>query len=86
MRKLSVDEWIVKLEGVYENVRSCVMVYKGLSDEFELINCAFVFTYEKISGVGFLFFVDDSLKLRKLVFIPSVLFWFRFFIILTVSQ
>ena len=36
MRKLSVDEWIVKLEGMYENVRSCVLVCKGLSDEFEV--------------------------------------------------
>ena len=36
MRKLSVDEWIVKLEGMYENVRSFVWVCKGLSDEFEV--------------------------------------------------
>ena len=36
MRKLSVDEWIVKLEGIYENVRSCVWVCKGLSYEFEV--------------------------------------------------
>ena len=36
MRKLSVDEWIVKLEGMYKNVRSCVWVCKGLSDEFEV--------------------------------------------------
>ena len=36
MRKLSVDEWIVKLEGMYENVRSCVLVCKGLSDKFEV--------------------------------------------------
>ena len=36
MRKLSVDEWIVKLGGMYENVRSCVLVCKGLSDEFEV--------------------------------------------------
>ena len=36
MRKLSVDEWIVKLEGMYENVRSCVLVCKGLSDEFKV--------------------------------------------------
>ena len=36
MRKLSVDEWIVKLEGMYENVRSCVWVCKGLSDEFDV--------------------------------------------------
>ena len=36
MRKLSVDEWIVNLEGMYENVRSCVWVCKGLSDEFEV--------------------------------------------------
>ena len=36
MRKLSVDQWIVKLEGMYENVRSCVWVGKGLSDEFEV--------------------------------------------------
>ena len=36
MRKLSVDEWIVKLEGMYENVWSCVWVCKGLSDEFEV--------------------------------------------------
>ena len=36
MRKLSVDEWIVKLEVIYENVRSSVWVCKGLSDEFEV--------------------------------------------------
>ena len=36
MRKLSIDEWIVKLEGMYENVQSCVCVCKGLSDEFEV--------------------------------------------------
>ena len=36
MRKLSVDEWIVKLEGMYDNVRSCVWVCKALSDEFEV--------------------------------------------------
>ena len=36
MRKLSVDEWIVKFEGMYENVRSCVWVCKGLRDEFEV--------------------------------------------------
>ena len=36
MRKLSVGEWIVKLEGMYKNVRSCVRVCKGLSDEFEV--------------------------------------------------
>ena len=36
MRKLSVDEWIVKLEGMYENVRNCVWICKGLSDEFEV--------------------------------------------------
>ena len=36
MRKLSVDEWIVKLEGMYENVPNCVWVCKGLSDEFEV--------------------------------------------------
>ena len=36
MRKLSVDEWIVKLEGMYENVRSCVWVCKGLSDASEV--------------------------------------------------
>ena len=36
MRKLSVDEWIMKLEGMYENVRICVWVCKGLSDEFEV--------------------------------------------------
>ena len=37
MRKLSIiDEWIVKLEGMYENVRSCVWVCKGFSDEFEV--------------------------------------------------
>ena len=36
MRKLSVEEWIVKLAGIYENVRSCVRVCKGLSDEFEV--------------------------------------------------
>ena len=36
MRNLSVDEWIVKLEGMYENVRSCVWVCKGLTDEFEV--------------------------------------------------
>ena len=36
MRKLGVDEWIVKLEGMYENVRSCVWVCKGLSDELEV--------------------------------------------------
>ena len=36
MTKLSVDEWIVKLEGMYENVQSCVWVCKGLVDEFEV--------------------------------------------------
>ena len=36
MRKLGVDEWIVKLAGMYENVRSCDRVCKGLSDEFEV--------------------------------------------------
>ena len=36
MRKLRVDEWIVKLAGMYENVRSCVWVCNGLSDEFEV--------------------------------------------------
>ena len=36
MRKLSVDKWIVELEGVYENVWSCVWVCKGLSDELEV--------------------------------------------------
>ena len=36
IRKLSVDEWIVKIEGIYENVQSCVWVCKGLSDEFEV--------------------------------------------------
>ena len=36
MRKLGVDEWIVKLAGMYENVRSCDRVSKGLSDEFEV--------------------------------------------------
>ena len=36
MRKLSVKEWIVKLAGMYENVRRCVRVCKGLSDEFEM--------------------------------------------------
>ena len=33
---LSVDEWIVKLEGMYENVRSCVWVCKSHSNEFEV--------------------------------------------------
>ena len=36
MRKLGVEEWIVKLSGIYENVRSCVRVCKCLSDEFEV--------------------------------------------------
>ena len=36
MRKLSVNEWIEKREGMYENVRSCVWVCKGLRDEFEV--------------------------------------------------
>ena len=36
MRKLRVDEWIVKLEGMYKHVRSCVWVCQGLSDEFEV--------------------------------------------------
>ena len=36
MRKLSVDDWIVKLEGMYKNVRSFVWVCKGLSDESEV--------------------------------------------------
>ena len=36
MRKLSVDEWIVKLEGMYESAWSCVWVCKRLSDEFEV--------------------------------------------------
>ena len=36
MRKLSVDERIVKLEGMNENVQSCVWVCNGLSDEFEV--------------------------------------------------
>ena len=36
MRKLSVDEWIVELEGMYENVWSCLWVCKGLSDVFEV--------------------------------------------------
>ena len=35
MRKLGVEEWIVKLvQGMYENLRSCVRVGEGLSDEF----------------------------------------------------
>ena len=29
-------EWIVKLTGMYENVRSCVRICKGLSYEFEV--------------------------------------------------
>ena len=36
MRKLGVEEWILKLAGMYENVWSCVRVCKGLSDEFEV--------------------------------------------------
>ena len=37
MRKLGVEEWIVKLvQGMFENVRSRVRVGEGLSDEFEL--------------------------------------------------
>ena len=37
MRKLGVEEWIVKLvQGMYENVWSCVRVGEGLSDEFEV--------------------------------------------------
>ena len=36
MRKLGVDKWIVKFEGMYQNVRNCVWVCKGLSDEFEV--------------------------------------------------
>ena len=29
-------EWIVKLAGTYDSARSCVLVCKGLSDEFEV--------------------------------------------------
>ena len=37
MRELYVEEWIVKLvQGIYENVQSCVRVGDGLSDEFEV--------------------------------------------------
>ena len=37
MRKLGVEEWIVKLvQGMYGNVRSRVRVGEGLSDEFEV--------------------------------------------------
>ena len=37
MRKLGVEEWIVKLvQGMYENVRSRVRVVEGLSEEFEV--------------------------------------------------
>ena len=33
MRKLGVEEWIVKLvQGMYENVQSCVRVGEGLSE------------------------------------------------------
>ena len=37
MRKLDVEEWIVKLvQGMYENVRSRVRVGDGLSEKFEV--------------------------------------------------
>ena len=37
MRKLGVEEWIVKLvQGMYENVWNRVRVGEGLSDEFEV--------------------------------------------------
>ena len=37
MRKLGVEEWIVKLvQGMYENVWSPVLVREGLSEEFKV--------------------------------------------------
>ena len=37
MRNLGVEEWIEKpVQGMYENVQSCVRVGEGLSDEFEM--------------------------------------------------
>ena len=36
MGKLGVEEWNLKLAGMYKNVQSCVRVCKGLSDEFEV--------------------------------------------------
>ena len=37
LRKLGVEEWIVQLvQGMYANVRRCVHVGKGYSEEFEM--------------------------------------------------
>ena len=40
LRKIGVEEWIVQLvQGVYANVRSCVRVGEGYSEEFEVKFC-----------------------------------------------
>ena len=37
LRKLGVDEWIVRLvQGMFSNAKSCVRVGEGYSEEFEV--------------------------------------------------